>query len=195
MTEGKNSKINSILFARPLFKFIMLLVLQLLTFIFINFFPEDFPIRIFISVLNVLIAFYFIFLVIHVSKKSFSYLMNPTHIGALIGSYIILIVMILLVFSTIYNVVDLTGLGYIKYGSCSDNFNSSMIASDATISRDFFYFSAMTFFGVGYGDICPMGLAKIISIIAALIGHVVSVILVALILNNYINMKPKREDK
>ena len=170
-------------------------MIQLFTFTFINFFPEDFPIRIFISVLNVLIAFYFIFLVIHVSRKSFSYLMNPTHIGALIGSYIILILMILLVFSTIYNIVDLTGFGYIKYGTCSDNFNSSMIASDATISRDFFYFSSMTFFGVGYGDICPMGLAKLVSIIAALIGHVVSVILVALILNNYINMKPKKEDK
>ncbi len=99
----------------------------------------------------------------------------------------------LLIFSTIYNVVDLTEMGYIKYGTCSDNFSRSMLETDPTISRDFFYFSAMTFFGVGYGDICPMGFAKIISIITSLIGHVISVILVALIINNYV-MRSKKDD-
>jgi len=63
-----------------------------------------------------------------------------------------------------------------------------MIKTDTLRSYSFLYFTTMLF-TVGYGDICPMGSAKIFSMITAIIGHVLSVILVALIINNHFKLK------
>lgn len=42
-----------------------------------------------------------------------------------------------------------------------------------------FYFSAMTLFSVGYGDIAPIGIGRMIAVIEALIGYVIPTAFVA----------------
>jgi hypothetical protein len=104
---------------------------------------------------------------------------------------------VIFISSILYNFVDLSHLGYIQYGNCNGQFNPSLINPPANstasynsfISKDFFYFSAITFFTVGYGDICPMGLDRVVSIIVAFIGNIISVILVAFIINNYLSKR------
>ncbi|MFH1471256.1 MAG: potassium channel family protein, partial [Candidatus Micrarchaeota archaeon] len=130
-------------------------------------------------------------IVAHFARRAMDYLMNPKNLWALIAAYTFFVFTVLLISSTIYNLVEVSGLGYIKYGICTENFDQSMILTDKNISRDFFYFSAITFFTVGYGDICPMGLTRVVSMIVAFAGHVISVIIVALVVNNYLRSKNK----
>ncbi len=181
--------IARLLLNKPILKFIIFTIIQFALVNFSSLFPTNFPIRFVIEILGILISIYFVLIIIYVIKNSINRLANPQNLGSLILTYALFILGILLLFSTIYSLVEISKLGYIKYGSCTDNFNASMIETDKDISRDFFYFSAMTFFTVGYGDICPMGFAKIISIFAALVGHLISVVIVALIINNYLRKK------
>ncbi|MFA4953614.1 MAG: ion channel [Candidatus Pacearchaeota archaeon] len=188
----RESRLTKILFDKPLLKFIILILIEFVISTISNLFQKNYLPRLFFSILNILIVIYFVAIIIYVARKSYDNLMNPKNFYKLIGSYILLILVIILIFSTLYNFVELSKLGYIKYGECNGNFDPSMISSDPQISREFFYFTTMTFFTVGYGDICPMGFERIISIIAAFTGHIVSVIFVALIINNY--FRKRKED-
>jgi voltage-gated potassium channel Kch len=47
------------------------------------------------------------------------------------------------------------------------------------------YFSAITFFTVGFGDICPMGVSKLVSVLNALIGNLFTVLILAIAITNY----------
>jgi potassium channel LctB len=47
------------------------------------------------------------------------------------------------------------------------------------LNRDVFYFSGVTYFTIGYGDIIPTGMAKIATITEAFIGNVVNLIVLA----------------
>lgn len=146
-------------------------------------------------VLNVLITVYFVIVIIHVAKTALNYLMSPKHVWALIGACSLLIFVMLLVFSMLFSFIEVSHLGALRYGGCSDYFDPGSVVEDPDISREFFYFTAITFFTVGYGDICPMGAAKIIAVLAAFVGHVVSVVLVALILNNYFMARNDKKRK
>ncbi len=181
-----------LLFDRPILKFVILAAVQIVLISLSGYIPYNFFIRWITIILTILIAIYFIAVIVHLIRSSLKHLMNPKSFISLIGAYCLFIFVILVISSILYNATELSGLGYIKYGTCTPNFSPSMISSDPLISRDFFYFSAMTYFTVGYGDICPMGFARIISIIIGFISHVVSVLFVAFILNNYIR---KRELK
>jgi len=181
--------LTKLLFNRPILKFIILLIVYFLLNSVISYFPKNFPIRIFFDLLGILIFIYFVAVVIFIIRRSLHQLFNPRNVISLIFAYALFILGIILLFSTLYNLVELSGTGYIKYGSCNGNFNPSMIASDPGLSREFFYFSAMTYFTVGYGDICPMGFAKTISIFNAFIGNIIAVIIVAIIINNYVRRK------
>jgi potassium channel LctB len=181
-----------LLFDRPILKFIILALIQIILFNLSGYFPKDFFMRWFTIILTILIAIYFIAVIVHVMRRSLKHLMNPKSLISLIGAYCLFIFVILIIASILYNATELSGLGYIKYGACSSQFNSSMISSDPLISRDFFYFSAVTFFTIGYGDICPMGVARVISILVGFVGHLISVLLVALIINNYLRKREER---
>jgi len=184
--------ITKVLFDRPILKFFIFVIINFILINFSSYFPTNFPLRFFTEILSLLISIYFIAVIIYVIKNSITRLTNPENLWSLISTYALFILGILLLFSTVYNFVETSKLGYIKYGTCTQDFSSSMIDTDKEISRDFFYFSAMTFFTVGYGDICPMGLARIVSIFAALVGHLISVVVVALIINNYLRRKDNR---
>jgi potassium channel LctB len=183
------SRFGKLLFNRPILKFFIFVVVNIIFTTISSYFPRLILLRIILDFINILIAIYFVAIIVYLIRRWFLRLLNPKNIFALISTYALFILGLILLFSTIYNIVELSGLGYIKYGTCNGKFDSSMITTDPDASHDFFYFSAMTFFTVGYGDICPMGFEKIISIIVAFTGNLVSVILVALILNNYLDKK------
>jgi potassium channel LctB len=185
-------KFLDFLFKRPLLKLIILLIIQFIIIKIPELVPDDFSLRLITLILGIIITIYFIAVIVHVARLSIEHLKEPKSLFHLIGAYVLLILVIIFISSILYNFVDLSHLGYIQYGNCNDNFNPSLIDNSPTISTDFFYFSAVTFFTVGYGDICPMGFARVISIIVAFMGHIVSVILVAVILNNYLRKRERR---
>lgn len=80
--------------------------------------------------------------------------------------------------------------GYLTYGKCSEkDVNSALILNDPNIVESFsgkFYFSAVTFFTIGYGDICPMGLNKGISLLNGFFGSVFATIILAIAIAKYI---------
>jgi potassium channel LctB len=180
---------GKILFDKPILKFFVFLAIQIIISFISEFFPGNIILRAVINVISVLISIYFIVILIYLIRKWFKKLLNPENIFMLIVSYILFILGILLFLSTIFDLAEIAGFGYLKYGVCSDNFNSSMIKTDAQASKGFFYFTAITFFSVGYGDICPMGIDRTLAVITAFIGHLISVIIVVLIINNYIRKK------
>jgi len=183
--------ITKVLFERPLLKFFIFVIIYTVLNEIQGFFPEQLKIRTIIGLIGIIISIYFVLVIIYVIRSSIKRLSNPENIFSLIFTYALLILGMLLLFSTIFNIIELTKTGYITYGSCSDKFDSSMIQTDNQISRAFFYFAAVSFFSVGYGDICPMGFAKIAAVSTAFIGHIFSVIVIALVINNYIRKKEK----
>ncbi|MFA6462342.1 MAG: ion channel [Candidatus Woesearchaeota archaeon] len=189
----KEKRWKDILFERPLFKFIIFLIAQFLISSIASYFPGSIIIRWTNVIVNIGITVYFISMIIYVVKRSIVNLMRPKSISTLIGSYVLVVLALIILFSTLFNVAELTGMGYLKYGNCQGTFNPEMISTDPNISQDFFYFTSITFFTVGYGDICPMGISRIISILAAFAAHLVSVILVALIVNNYLHLRREKK--
>jgi hypothetical protein len=202
--EGFKVKLIEFFFKRPILKLVILLIIQFFILRIPELFPSSFPIRWITIILGIILTIYFVLVIIHVVRLSLKHLMNPKNLFYLIGAYILLILVMLFISSMLYNFVDLSHLGYIQYGNCNNQFNPSLINyfqepssnvnSTAVISKDFFYFSAVTFFTVGYGDICPMGFAKFISILVAFMGNIISVILVAFIINNYLKKKESETD-
>ena len=170
---------------------ILLLIYLSLAFI-LEEFIDNLSLRILITLIHIIIVTIFIIILIYIIRHSLKQLMNSKSTGVLIVTYIIFLLSIILVLSTVLNILELAKLGYITHGQCTDSFKPAMVNSDPLRSHSFFYFTAMTFFTVGYGDICPMGLIKILSIIIALVGHVLSVIVVVLIINNYIRIREDR---
>jgi potassium channel LctB len=117
-------------------------------------------------------------------------LLTARDIFSLLVSYVMLIAGILLVISSLFGAVQDLNLGYLTHGPTSDKFNSDVIASgDPNISHDYLYFTAVTFFSVGYGDICPMGLSKPLAILTAFTGNVVTVVLMAIVVSAYLNRR------
>ena len=180
---------GKLLFNHPILKFFIFVVIYIILTNIEGFFTKHYLIRTILNLVGIAISIYFIAVIVYLIRSSFNRLINTDNLLNLILTYALFILGIILLFSTIFNMVETAQLGYIKYGTCSSNFTPSMISSDPQISRDFFYFTSMTFFTVGYGDICPMGFERIISMIVAFTGHLVSVVIVALIINNYLRKR------
>lgn len=199
MQEGffkskEQSAISQLLFNHPIVKFIFLALIYSFLNALIQIVGNNYGLRILLITVTIIIAIYFILVIIYFIIRFINHLIKPKNLFALIGAYALFIFGIILILSTVLNIIDLSGQGYIKFGECTGPFNSNMIHSDNLRSDNFFYFSAITFFTVGYGDICPMGLAREFSVIAAFIGHLVSVLLVALIINNYLSTRRSNEN-
>ncbi|MBI2573730.1 hypothetical protein HYV86_07730 [Candidatus Woesearchaeota archaeon] len=186
------TKLKLLLFSHPVIKFIFFIILNYVLTLVSKYFPSNFFLRTLTTIVNIGIAIYFVLAIIYILHRKWKHLMSPKNVFSLLWAYVFFVIVIILVFSTIFSVIELTGLGYLKYGSCSDQFDTLLVDQDPLASHDFFYFSAVTYFTVGYGDICPMGLMKFAAIFDALVGHLVSVIIVALIINNYLR---SREDQ
>ena len=127
---------------------------------------------------------------LYLIRKALARLLNAGDIVSLLFSYAMFIVLILLVISILFLVVEELDLGCLTHGPTTDEFNSDVIDSeDPNISHDYLYFTAVTFFSVGYGDICPMGLCKIVAVVTAFVGNVVSVVLMAIVVSLYLNRR------
>ncbi|MFA6022460.1 MAG: ion channel [Candidatus Pacearchaeota archaeon] len=192
------SRFNKIFFDRPILKLIYTFItLGIFFFISSNFSN----ITIVKSILNILLipiililGAYSVLLIakiifIYLIHRPFNQLFNAQNLTSLLLSYAIFIFGILFLISLTFMQIEHLGLGYITYGTCSDNFKPEMIANDQSISHNYFYFSAATFFTIGYGDICPMGLSQIFSILTAFIGNIVTVVLMAIVVTLYLNRK------
>jgi len=104
----------------------------------------------------------------------------------LISGYLSFVFFSIFLFTILYLLMNYWGLGHLRYGSCIDN--SALLSNDPLMVKSIAhhaYFSAITFFTVGYGDICPMGWSKLISVLNSLIGSMFNVLIVALAIINY----------
>jgi len=185
---GKDSWIKRLLFEKPLIKFIFFVVIYIILIFILEDTAEISSIRIPLTIVHVILAAYLILLMLYVIRHSMTKLLSSKHSKGLIIYYVVFLIGLIIILSTVLNLIELSRTGYITYGKCSDHFTPSMVTQDSQRSHSFLYFTTMLF-TVGYGDICPMGTAKIFSMITAIIGHVLSVILVALIINNHFRLK------
>lgn len=95
----------------------------------------------------------------------------------------ILYFIIALAFSAVYIILDLLEVGYIV-----DQYSTKAHQEQwVDLLTRSLYFSVITLFAVGYGDMVPIGLAKAVAILQAVVGY----ILPYAILLNYIVFKPK----
>lgn len=185
------SKAERLLYSRPLIK-VPLVVVAIAVLIMVS--PALFPgspnlhyVSFFlILALNIYLLFFIVFLLKH-SLKS---LLSAKNLWSLLGSYALFMIAIITLFSFGYKSVEDLDKGYLTYGSCSDSFDLSTMQRDAQRSDSHFYFSAVTLFTVGYGDICPMGWDKGLALINAFIGNFISVVLMVVVITAYINRKP-----
>jgi len=133
---------------------------------------------------------------LYLIRKPLDRLLSARDIFSLLLGYVMFIVGILLVISVLFMVVEELHLGYLTHGPTTDEFNSNVIDSeDSNISHDYLYFSAVTFFSVGYGDICPMGFCKTLAIITAFAGNIVTVVLMAIVVSLYLNRRTRAPDQ
>jgi hypothetical protein len=113
---------------------------------------------------------------------------NQKSLWKILSAYIISIIGIILLFAMFYKISFVTGTGYLTYSQCGDHFILDNLLNDSqAVTSNFgnIYFSAITFFSVGYGDICPMGVAKFLAIINTWLGHAYSVIILGMALAIY----------
>ncbi|MGD6818486.1 ion channel [Metabacillus sp. 84] len=85
----------------------------------------------------------------------------------------------IIVFAAIYALLDLNGMGYLKEHYVDD----SKITYYGFILKCL-YFSTITNFAIGFGDITPFGTARLFASIQAFIGYLLPVAIV-------INLFPK----
>jgi len=149
MAMDTKTKIIGLLFDKALIKVIVLILLEIILANLWNYLPKTSFIQTILIIANSIIIIYLFVILIYISKQSFTYLMNPKNLKALLIAYVLFVFTILFLFSTLYQLVEITKMGYLKYGECTNNFDSSMVSLDSTISHEFFYFSAITFFTVG----------------------------------------------
>jgi Ion channel len=188
------SGLRRALFDRPIFKLFLVLLFLVIAFTLTRYI--SIPVLSLLVALAIVIAIvYAIILTGHIVglyliKRAFARLLSARDIVSLLFSYAMFIAVILLVISTLFGVVEALKLGYLTHGPTTDEFNSDVIDSeDPDISHDYLYFTAVTFFSVGYGDICPMGLCKIVAVVTAFAGNIVSVVLMGIVVSLYLNRR------
>jgi hypothetical protein len=190
-TISNARKIKNFLFDNTLVKIIVFTIVYIALILMLEDAAEDHSIRISITIINVIMAVFLILIMIYVMRQSMKKILASKQSAELLAYYVVFFVGLIVIFSTILNIIELSQTGYITYSTCSDDFNPSMVATDPQISHSFFYYTTMLFTTIGNGDICPMGLAKDFSIVSAIIGHLVAVILVAIIINNHFRIREK----
>lgn len=184
------------------FKIIMLILvvfLLILTF-FINSIPTlRLPILIFITIIFLVAIPNFIV------KKGLKSIYNlignkKLTIGEIIWDYCLAALSAILFFAILYGITEYLEWGYLQYGGCDGSFHFDTSSNDYSDQRDpsaivspfnRVYFSATTFFTVGYGDICPMGYSKLISVLNALVGSLINILVISIAVGQYLSSSNK----
>jgi potassium channel LctB len=82
-------------------------------------------------------------------------------------------IIIILGFALVYLLFDMHGYPIVRDGFLTEGDGFFMRLESS------FYFSAMTLFSVGYGDIYPTGIGRMIAVFEALIGYTIPAAFVA----------------
>ncbi len=141
-----------------------------------------------------LVVYILLFIIARIKINVTKLMHHELKFSQIITAYVVSVIFIILLFSIMYWAMTLVGAGHLKYGSCIGNaeFSKEDILQDPLLVTDpahYSYFSAMTFFSVGYGDICPMGMNKLIATINAIIGNAFTVLILAMAITNYSSNK------
>ncbi|MGV8086740.1 MAG: ion channel [Candidatus Woesearchaeota archaeon] len=177
--------------------FIILALFNLLIFIFLGHISWLLNLSVFILLTTYLVLFVITRIKYHIIRL----LNHELKIKDILSGYIVSVLFTILLFGIIYAGLNISGVGYLRYASCIDvvKVDKLLIDSDPYAVNNFFhelYFSAIAFFTVGYGDICPMGASKFVSVFNALIGNIFTVIILAIAVTNYSSHKKiKTESK
>jgi potassium channel LctB len=132
---------------------------------------------------------------LYLIRRPLERLFNARDLFSLLASYVMFIVGILLVISLCFKVVQDLKLGYLSYDP-TVKLSEDMIEQDApSLSEDYLYFTAVTFFSVGYGDVCPVGLCKPLAMLTAFTGNAVTVVLMAIVVSAYLSRRAKDSDQ
>jgi hypothetical protein len=132
---------------------------------------------------------------LYLIRKPLDRLFSARDLFSLLLSYVMFVVGILLVISVIFMVVEDLHLGYLTYDP-TQRLSSDMIDNkDPNLSQDYLYFSAITFFSVGYGDVCPMGFCRFLAMATAFAGNIVTVVLMAIVVSLYLNRRTRAPDQ
>jgi hypothetical protein len=139
---------------------------------------------------TILFIYFIAFLANRVTSNINRLLHHELGLKEIVVGYITSVLFLILLFAILYWMVTVAGAGYLRYGECVDTgvVNSAVIRTDpnlVTKISHYPYFSAITFFTVGSGDICPMGWNKLIAVINALIGNAFTVLILAIAITNY----------
>jgi len=90
-------------------------------------------------------------------------------------SYIFTVIMTIILFAYIYWTLSIFGIGHLQFSDCSKE-NLELR------SGNWFYFSSVTFYSLGYGDICPIEMpARLVSQIEVALGTLINTILIGFI--------------
>jgi hypothetical protein len=113
---------------------------------------------------------------------------------------IIIIFGVIIFFAVFYLLMHTAGIGYLRYGNCSNiqitstaQINAESMYDKSKIVDDIFgmsYFSTITFATVGYGDICPMGADRYV----AMLNSIAAFILAALIGSDLLRKNKKEHN-
>ena len=101
-------------------------------------------------------------------------------VGTLILADVLGAAGIVLFCATLYMFTDITGTGALSYGHCGTSLAETLQHPVVQTPGDTVYFSAITFFTVGYGEICPMGLAKSVAVLNALAGQLFTAVILGI---------------
>jgi potassium channel LctB len=137
--------------------------------------------------LGITTTIYYTYFLVYLIRRVYNRLLSAQNLFRLLVSYVIFIMLILLLFAVFYRFTEQHGFGYLTYGKCQDRFEKDMASRDTEKSSSYFYFAAVTFFTVGYGDICPMGAAKLIALVNAFIGSFVTVVLMVIVISAFLH--------
>ncbi len=97
------------------------------------------------------------------------------HLYSIVGAYILVATATILLFGIFYSVLDANGASHLQFNDCSR-------VIPELRSTNHIYFSSVTFYALGYGDICPAGgSARFISQVEVALGVVINTLFLGFI--------------
>ena len=102
-------------------------------------------------------------------------LKHSNKIGFIIAAYVFTVLITIIVFAYIYWTLSIFNLGHLQFTECNT-------LKPELKSENWFYFSAGTFYALGYGDICPvLPTARFFSQFEVAMGALINTILLGFI--------------
>jgi len=146
--------------------YIALILIVLSVIYWISYFQDiDFGLFGYLLIIIHIIVFIYALLTLHHSNK----------LGFILVAYVFIVVITIIAFAYLHWTASEFGVGFIQYTEC-------MEVDETSRSQNWFYFSSVTFYGLGYGDICPiLPAARILSQIEVALGALINTILIGFI--------------